>query len=101
LQLYRIIQEVINNIIKHSEATHVSISARSDAQELIIDITHDGIGISSEMIAQLTQTEKGIGLKSIQSRVQLIHASIQYFTIGPKQAGISIAVPFAVYEEAN
>jgi two-component system, NarL family, sensor kinase len=101
LQLYRIIQEVINNIIKHSQATHVSFSARSDAHELIIDISHDGVGISSEMIAQLTQTEKGIGLKSIQSRVQLINASIQYFTIGPKQAGISIAVPFSVYEEAN
>src|SRR3546814_2810344 len=34
LQLYRIIKEVINNIIKHSQATHVSISARSDAHEL-------------------------------------------------------------------
>lgn len=101
LQLYRIIQEVMNNIIKHSQAKQVNISARSDANELIIDISHDGIGISSEMVAQLTEAEKGIGLKSIQSRVQLINASIQYFTIGPKQAAISIEVPFSVYEEVN
>lgn len=101
LQLYRIIQEVINNIIKHSKATQAGVFVRSDASELVVDISHDGIGISSEMIAQLTEAEKGIGLKSIQSRVQLINASIQYFTIGPKQAGISIAVPVTIYEEAN
>ncbi|MEO5641911.1 MAG: ATP-binding protein [Bacteroidia bacterium] len=101
LQLYRIMQEVINNIIKHSQATLVNITGRSNANGLNIDIMHDGKGLSSEMIEQLPETEKGIGLKSIQSRVQLINASLQYFTIGPQQAGISIEVPFSVYEEIN
>lgn len=101
LQLYRIMQEVINNIIKHSEAAQVTISTRSDANALYINIMHDGKGLSSEMIAQLPEAEKGIGLKSIESRVQLINASLQYFTIGPQQAGISIEVPFSVYEEIN
>jgi signal transduction histidine kinase len=101
LQLYRIIHEVINNIIKHSQATAITISARSDEHEMAVDISHDGIGISSEMVAQLTEAEKGIGLKSIQSRVQLINASIQYFTIGLRQAKISLVVPLTANEEIN
>ena len=59
-----------------------------------INITHNGIGITSEMISRLTQTDQGIGLKSIQSRAQLINASIQYLTIGKNQAEVSIEVPF-------
>lgn len=101
LQLYRIMQEVINNIIKHSLAQQVNISARSDANGLNINITHDGNGLSSEMIEKIPEAKRGIGLKSIQSRVQLINASLQYFTIGPGHAGISIEVPFTVYEEIN
>jgi two-component system, NarL family, sensor kinase len=101
LQLYRIIQEVVNNIIKHSRATHVVIALRSGMGGLAIKISHDGNGISSEMVLQLTEAERGIGLKSIQSRVQLINASIQYLTIGSNQAEIAIEVPFAANEKVH
>jgi signal transduction histidine kinase len=99
LQLYRIMQEVLNNIMKHAHAAHINIAARSDKSGFNINISHDGEGISSEMVAQLTEAEKGIGLKSIQSRVQLINASIQYVTIGHAQAEIALEVPYPVYEE--
>ncbi len=94
LQLYRIMQEVINNIIKHSQAQQVNISARSDMHGVHINISHNGNGLSSEMIELIPEAQRGIGLKSIQSRVQLINASIQYYTIGPGQSGIAIEVPF-------
>ncbi len=101
LQLYRIMQEVINNIIKHSRAKTIRISIRPGNGGVGIGIFHDGEGISSGMLPQLTAADRGIGLKSIQSRVQLINASIHYATAGNSESEISIEVPFAAHEKNN
>lgn len=101
LQLYRIMQEVINNIIKHSRAQTIRISIRPANGGVGIGIFHDGEGISSDMLPQLTAADRGIGLKSIQSRVQLINASIHYATAANNESEISIEVPFAAHEKNN
>jgi signal transduction histidine kinase len=94
LQLYRIVHEVINNIIKHSKATQVDVSCKSDSNGIQIIISHNGAGITSEIVSKLAEEQQGIGLKSIQSRVQLIGASIQFLIIGDGNAKILIDIPF-------
>lgn len=100
LQLYRVVQELINNILKHAEAKNVEMDIRSDTSEVTVSIRHDGKGINTETVTRLAESEQGIGLKSIQSRIQLIGASIQYLTLGPKRSEISIEVP-CMYEKPN
>lgn len=94
LQLYRVIREVINNMIKHSAANSINISLQSDASEVCIAIQHDGVGITDETVKQFSNSKKGIGLKSIQSRIQLINASIKYSFSGPGSAEVKIVVPY-------
>jgi signal transduction histidine kinase len=93
LHLFRIMQEILNNIIKHSKATAIGISAIADIHGIVIVVAHDGTGLSTETATQLASQDKGIGLKSIQSRVQLIGASIQYLIMGENSAKIIINLP--------
>lgn len=80
LQIYRIIKELFNNIIKHTQATEASIDIDQNEHSLIIQIVHNGIGIDTQTAKQLSLTTKGIGLKSIFSRVQVTNSTIKYFT---------------------
>ncbi|HET6990710.1 MAG TPA: ATP-binding protein, partial [Bacteroidia bacterium] len=99
LHLFRIMQEIINNIIKHSNAKQVNVSCKVDSNEIMVSVSHDGAGLSSEEVSQLTDKEHGIGLKSIQSRAQLIGASIQYLIFGDGNAKILIEIP--LHNEKN
>ncbi|WP_298419767.1 sensor histidine kinase [uncultured Kordia sp.] len=63
IQIYRIIQELLNNIIKHAQASRVDIQILKLEQGVNIIVEDDGIGF------EVDKLHEGIGLKTIQSRV--------------------------------
>lgn len=68
LNLFRIVQELITNILKHAEATRVDVSLRISLNYLMLTIEDNGRGF-------IMQTHSGgIGLRNIQSRAQKIKA---------------------------
>lgn len=95
LQLYRAIREIINNILKHSKATELVVSIRATDMSLAVQIKHNGVGITNEAATQLAQSQKGVGLKSIQSRVQLVNGTVQYLSKGQSDSRVIIEVPAA------
>jgi signal transduction histidine kinase len=69
--MYRILQEAINNIIKHSEAKEVDVSINLLNAILIVTIEDEGIGFD-------TSNETGsIGMKSMESRAQIMNGSLE------------------------
>lgn len=64
LELYRLIQEALNNILKHAKASSVNIRIYSDPNSLIIEIEDDGIGFD----AQKESLSGGMGLATMQER---------------------------------
>ncbi|MBO9690271.1 ATP-binding protein [Chryseobacterium sp.] len=68
LNLFRIVQELITNILKHAEATRVDISLRISLNYLMLIIEDNGCGFIME------SQSGGIGLRNIQSRAQKIKA---------------------------
>ena len=93
VQLYRITSEVVNNILKHASASAVQIDLTQVEGAFILTIAHNGIGISSEKVEKLTKKEGGLGLKSIQTRVQSINASIQYLISEAAYSKIMLYIP--------
>ena len=69
--VFRMVQEILNNILKHAKAKNVMVKLRGGEQKTSIEISDDGKGFD---IASLSSTETGIGLKSIQQRCALINA---------------------------
>lgn len=72
--IFRIIQEITTNIVKHSKATKASIkfSIKND-EWFVLEINDNGIGIDQELIKEKS---KSFGLKNIQQRVALLNGHI-------------------------
>lgn len=78
LQLYRLIKEVLNNVIKHADAKNIELVIEKTNTNLVTIISHDGIGITTKEAVELEASTEGIGLKSIFSRIQLTSSTIEY-----------------------
>jgi len=74
--LFRVIQEVITNISKHSGSKQINCEMKTDFNFITIQIHYDGKGIKDDEVVDLSK--KGLGLKSIQARLNLIGGRIQY-----------------------
>ncbi len=70
LLLYRIIQEMIQNIIKHAQADHAVIQIRKQDQRLNIVVEDNGIGFRS------TETANGLGLRQLASRIESVQGEM-------------------------
>lgn len=74
LVLFRCIQELLNNVIRHSEADFVSIEMNYEGEQLKVEISDNGKGFDTSSI----QSEKhnGIGLSNVVNRISLINGKI-------------------------
>jgi two-component system, NarL family, sensor kinase len=69
VNLYRIVQEIIQNTIKHSRATCLNIRIQKKGKSILLHTKDDGIGFN---YSEKSLQSKGIGLLSLQSRAQLL-----------------------------
>ncbi|NML69267.1 hypothetical protein HHL23_05600 [Chryseobacterium sp. RP-3-3] len=68
LNLFRIVQELISNVLKHAQATKVDISLRISSRYLVLTVKDNGCGFETG------NKYGGIGLRNIKSRTQQINA---------------------------
>ncbi len=73
LQLYRIVQEALNNVHKHAHAQSVHMAIKANNGRLIIYVTDDGVGIDPKLIKLDSH-----GLINIKQRAQLIGARVEW-----------------------
>lgn len=90
LSVYRILQELIQNIVKHAAAKEAFVQIGYRDGMLHITIEDDGVGIPESAI----QATKGLGIKSIKNRLQALNGTIEIS--GDKDHGTSIVLEFLV-----
>lgn len=90
LTLFRIIQELTTNVIKHAKATYVNIHLTNHGDNLNILIEDNGIGFDTHKISL---NEKGMGLKSIDKRVNHLDGTLHIESELGKGATIIINIP--------
>ena len=71
INIYRIVQELVSNSIKHSEAREITVQLSSHDNHIQITIEDDGKGFDLN-----TSESRGIGLKNIASRIDYLNATI-------------------------
>ena len=87
LNVYRILQEILHNILKHSKATSVEIQFINFDNEITITIEDDGVGFDSAKI------NSGIGIENIQKRVDYLQGTLEISSIKNKGTFIVIVIP--------
>jgi two-component system NarL family sensor kinase len=73
LSIYRIIQELVHNIVKHAKASRALIELSGQNNLLLISVEDDGIGLPEQVIGQ---HETGVGLSTIRNRVAALNGTI-------------------------
>lgn len=90
LALYRIVQELLTNTIKHSEANCIDIKIRMANNEVRFRYSDNGRGYDAD------RTNTGLGLKNIESRIQLVSGSWQRFSHPGRDTGIELTIPLHI-----
>ncbi|MBL0136494.1 MAG: sensor histidine kinase [Chitinophagaceae bacterium] len=87
--LYRVIQECVNNVIKHSGANHLDISLIKDNEGISATIEDNGKGFDSKDNSKF----EGIGLKNIRTRVEYLKGSVEFDSKPGKGTLVAIHIP--------
>jgi two-component system NarL family sensor kinase len=90
LALFRIAQELLNNSIKHAAASSVWIQTEASAEALTVQIIDDGCGFDVESVR--SDKTSGLGLKNIESRLNVIRGDVTYTRLSPGMR-VTIGVP--------
>src|SRR6187200_2947650 len=72
LLVFRIIQELINNILKHSSSSFIHLTQNVHGDKFYLRIHHDGRGIVQSDFEKLNKSNVGLGLKNISSRLKVV-----------------------------
>lgn len=75
--LFRIVQEALNNIRKHSSATTVKIKMELTIKNLFLIIEDDGIGFDTEKLKTSDKSDGGFGLFNMRERVKLFNGKLE------------------------
>lgn len=78
LIVFRIIQELLNNILKHSNASFIHLTQNFQGESCYIRIHHDGKGLVQNDFDRLNKSKTGLGLKNITSRLRVLHGKINF-----------------------
>ncbi|PWJ57156.1 histidine kinase/DNA gyrase B/HSP90-like ATPase [Dyadobacter jejuensis] len=83
LTLYRIMQELVNNAIKHAKCTFIEIELEVTTEFLFLRVTDNGIGFDAQQLKDSNMT--GLGLLGIESRLAIINGIVRY--VSPATGG--------------
>ena len=76
INLFRIIQEAVSNIVRHSGATNATIDIKANPSHIFITILDDGRGFDSKRIGAGTGGRLGFGLSGMAERARLLGGTL-------------------------
>ncbi|WP_111682312.1 ATP-binding protein [Winogradskyella tangerina] len=88
INIYRIIQESMQNIYKHANAKAIKISISLEKNVICLDIIDDGEGFDT------SKSKKGIGLKNMTSRVEDINGKITFTSQSGNGTTVNVKIPY-------
>lgn len=93
-QLIRVVQEALSNVRKHAQAKKVTVSLRAWKNDMIIEISDDGVGFSAEDVPDLSRH----GLRGMRERAELIGADFQIISQPANGTTIRLQLPLNLEE---
>ncbi|GAA4357748.1 hypothetical protein GCM10023185_22690 [Hymenobacter saemangeumensis] len=89
LALYRVVQEVVNGMLRHADASEISLRLYRSGPQLLVEMADNGKGFDTRLLTQ----SKGLGWKNIQARVGLLNGQLRVQSRPGQGTQVRIAVP--------
>ena len=96
LAVYRIIQELVNNLIKHAHPRLINIRSSLSENQLQIQIRHNGEGLTQAQFEEFRFNPAGLGLKNIQNRIILLKGNILFNRLDNGEYLIQLSIPIII-----
>jgi len=94
LMLFRVVQELLNNALKHSQGTLINVMVGSEGEQLLVAVEDNGIGFDAEALHLSTDSGRGLGLFNIENRARLLNAKIEYDKTRSSGSKTTLIVPY-------
>lgn len=91
--LFQMVRELMLNAAKHAQGQKVEVSIRRDGDNLLIDVTDDGVGFHRQQLETSREKPRGFGLFSIRERIECIGGSIRIDSRPNRGTRVSLTVP--------
>jgi signal transduction histidine kinase len=89
LCLYRVTQECLNNVAKHSGAKEVTVAIEGDKDGILLSVTDNGTGFDPVLMAD----QSGLGIVGIRERVRLVDGVVSIDSQPGRGTQIDVRVP--------
>lgn len=95
LMFYRIVQEQLNNIMKHADANTATVRLQTSVSHITLTVTDDGAGFDTNT------TAAGIGLRNITNRAAVYNGTTRIVSEPGKGCMLEVSVPYKIREKNN
>lgn len=93
LAIFRIVQECMNNAVKHSDGSLINVKLKDNGTFFNIEISDDGKGFEVEKVLQSEKQNRHFGLMILEERVNILHGTIDFKSEKNKGTNINIQLP--------
>ncbi len=102
LVLFRVLQESLTNVHRHSEATAATVRLFRQASELHLEISDNGTGFSEESLRKLegTNNKSGVGISGMRERVRELNGTFEVSSLQPGTA-IRVTLPATILQNVS
>jgi PAS domain S-box-containing protein len=93
VHVFRVIQEIMINIQKHSKAKNVSFKSWAEKSRIVFEVTEDGGGFDPEAMFQPSERKRGMGLINIMERVKIVRGKLDIRSENETGSKFVISIP--------
>jgi signal transduction histidine kinase len=101
ITIFRIIQESLNNIIKHARASHVNIHLHFDEKRVRINVFDNGIGFDRDQVRQMRNNRPCLGLAGMEERAALLGGTVAVQSRPGYGTDVEALIPYHREEAAS
>ncbi len=99
--LFRIAQEAVNNVVHHSQATHLTIQLFQDERELVMTLIDNGKGFIPSEVSPDPEHNRGFGLVGMKERALMVNGRVTVDSHPGQGTTIRVTIPAVVVAECH
>ncbi len=93
LSIYRIVQEAFQNIVKHADASEVSLQIVGHPDKMVLIIEDNGKGFDMLSVKQRPANAKGVGILSMRERIEFLNGSFHIYSMPGRGTTLLFEIP--------
>ena len=91
--LFRVVQEILSNILKHAQAKYIKVSLQFAPTQFSLTVQDDGKGFDYEAVLGREMSKSGAGLRNIQRRTEMLGGTCTFKTSVGEGTAVEIQMP--------